>query len=215
MIGNFEAIITYSEYVFYPEISWSANGSQAFLAIPSADPLSPDAYTGLWSTGTTGTALNNGRFDNTNFLAEVKWSPNGRYAATTFAQTADDGQRVEYIVLGDGQGNNNQAITDSAQIAQTMAWNSAETHLIYNIQVALSNNQLYIHNVADNSAVRLDFPSNQIPLNVQWVTPQDFIVATISPAQELVMYSGRNDGSLQPLTATTAPGFYDFQVWTP
>ena len=100
VIGTFDSIVTYSEYVFYPQVQWAANNTQAFIAIPSADPLVPDAHAILWNVPATGPATNNGRLDNNNFLfAPVLWSPNGRYATTTFAQNTVDGGRLETVVI--------------------------------------------------------------------------------------------------------------------
>lgn len=51
---NFPSILTYSEFAYYPEVRWADDGSAILVAIPSQDPLAPDANTTVWRISTEG-----------------------------------------------------------------------------------------------------------------------------------------------------------------
>lgn len=45
---TFPMIMTYSEYQFYPMVSWEADSSAIWVVIPSEDSLAPDASMAVW-----------------------------------------------------------------------------------------------------------------------------------------------------------------------
>lgn len=53
---QFEPVITYSEFRFYPLIVWSADSSRFLLVVPSPDPFGPDLGGAVWSIPVDGSA---------------------------------------------------------------------------------------------------------------------------------------------------------------
>ncbi len=47
-IVTFPSIITYSEYQFYPNVRWAADGSRLMAAIPSEDPMAANPTMTVW-----------------------------------------------------------------------------------------------------------------------------------------------------------------------
>lgn len=45
---TFPTIMTYSEYHYYPQVSWEEDGSAFWVVVPSEDSLAPDASMAIW-----------------------------------------------------------------------------------------------------------------------------------------------------------------------
>ena len=77
-IVTFPSIITYSEYQFYPNVRWAADGSRLMAAIPSEDPMAADPTMTVWQVdAATGAAtqLNTYPSNLSLFFAENVISP--------------------------------------------------------------------------------------------------------------------------------------------
>ncbi|MBE0411454.1 MAG: PD40 domain-containing protein, partial [Anaerolineales bacterium] len=54
---TFPSVLTYSEYAFYPPLAWSPDSTFMIVAIPSPDPMAPDASITLWRIASDGSEV--------------------------------------------------------------------------------------------------------------------------------------------------------------
>ena len=100
---TFPALTTYSEYAYRPSVTWSPNSQSFSVAVPSPDPLAPDANVVLYrvrvdgQVQVLGALVGNFVFGDT---IPVEFSPDGQYVVG--GQTQPDHSPALYLAKADG-----------------------------------------------------------------------------------------------------------------
>jgi hypothetical protein len=99
---TFPAVVTYSEYQYYPEAVWAADSSRFGVIIPSEDPLAASTSGTIWSVdGSTGTATLLTTMDGLFFLPAGVLSPTLDLVGY-LRHTADPAVKDSYVSMLDG-----------------------------------------------------------------------------------------------------------------
>lgn len=129
---TFPAVITYSEYAYKPQVTWSADGAFFVAPIPSHDPMAADASTTLYRVTVDGavqqmnTIAGGFLFDNS-----VKPSPDGQWVAyirTTFDGT--NNHALLQVAKTDGSLDNGGEVPTGANV---YGWSPDSVWFAYSI----------------------------------------------------------------------------------
>lgn len=198
----FGFINTASEYVYYPRPQWTADFTQAFVAIPSADPWGPDADVALWRIPVNGAAEALETLPGNTLFNPVVWSPNGNRLARVF-QVAD-GSSPPVLNILDGDGLNPRAYDSGEQIA-FHDWNADEIHFLY------AGSRFYA--VGQIGAPPTRFEAVGGTAVMQWLTPSSFVVVNGGDGVWSLIVSNV-DGDADLLAAANT-NFVQVDVWRP
>lgn len=140
---TFPPIITYSEYAYKPEVTWSLDSSFFMVNIPSADPLAPDAGATIYRVGLDGTATQlvtlTGQFL---FDHSLKISPDGGWVAYT--KTVVNGANNEIylnVARTDGTAESGGLVGVNLGV-NLLGWSPDSARIAYNI----AEDALYLAN---------------------------------------------------------------------
>lgn len=132
-VVTFPAILTYSEYAFKPDIQWHADSLAFSVAVPSRDPMAPDAHITLYRVGTDGIAAPLGTLPG-NFvfggLSRPAFSPSGRFLA--YSQLQPGSSQTEDIHLVDlDAAPPADTIVDAKDVPSGWGWSPNGDHYLY------------------------------------------------------------------------------------
>lgn len=201
-IIEFGAINTASEYIYYPQAQWAADGS-AYIAIPNAEPWSVDAEAALWRIPVSGPAKEMTALPGNILFDPVQWSPDGARLAYV-QRLMDPANPPPVLVLADGNGRNAAPYTSDGQLA-LYGWSPDGRHFLYagsdSVGVGQAEVPPVMVKIEGGTAV------------MQWLNASTFITAAnVSGSWQLT--STDLDGEIEVLgTAVTTPPQFD--IWSP
>lgn len=196
----FPMVITFSEYLYSPPISWTPDGVTLVVAVPPEDGLSPAAgggapATALWRIPLDGTpAFAAGSVQSVFFSQqEVTFSPDaGRIA---YLRPVGVGTGVSELVTALSDGSGESPPLGGAEI-RFVAWALDSTRYLYSYQDG--GFQLRLVNAADSSAVPVATLGGFAAFNVQavWADATRFVLLEM----------GGGGGRLSLLDSAGGPG---------
>lgn len=170
-------VITYSEYLYSPPITWAQDGSSLMVAVPPPDALAAGMpETTLWWIPLDGTpAFAAGSIQAAFFiLGEIAFSPDaGRIAY--LRPLGDAGSPENQLIIALSNGSNESPAIEAAQI-RFLAWSPDNSRYLYTYQDGSA--RLALANAADSSASPISLPAGFTPFAVQasWVDAARFLV---------------------------------------
>ncbi len=201
-VVEFDFINTASEYIYYPQAQWSADGS-AYVAIPDANPWSTESETALWRIPASGEAEGMAALPGNTLFDPVQWSPDGSQLAYV-QRVMDPANPPPVLVLADGNGRNAAPYTSNAQLA-LYGWSPDGKHFLYAGAASVGIGQV------DVPPVKLEIEGGTAVM--QWLNPSTFITAANS-GDDWNLTGNNLDGETR-LLATANNMLPQFDVWLP
>src|SRR5574341_1232459 len=128
---TFPSIITYSEYAYKPQVTWSADGAFFTVPIPSADPMAADTSATVWQVRTDGSAQQlltvPGNFV---FGGAMKPSPDGQWVAYAVGASDGSGTFTLNVAKTDGSGAGGSEALGSGNV-QMFGWSPDSLYFAY------------------------------------------------------------------------------------
>ena len=132
-VVTFPAILTYSEYLFKPDLYWQADSLAFNAAVPSRDPMAPDASATIYHVGTdgiVGTVMTlPGNFV-IGGLIKPMFSPDGNYAVYSLLQPGSS-QIEDVHLLRLAGAAISDTIVDARPVLSGWGWSSNSDHFVY------------------------------------------------------------------------------------
>jgi Tol biopolymer transport system component len=199
---DFEPINTASEYIYYPQAQWSADGS-AYIAIPDADPWRPESRTTLWRIPASGEAEEMGSLPGNTLFAPVQWSPDGSQLAYV-QRLMDASNPPPVLILADGNGRNAAPYTSDGQLA-LYGWSPNGSHFLYAGSDSVGIGQVDVPPVKVKSGGGIS--------EMRWLNPSTFIIAAnVNGRWNLSVSNLDGETTLLASINRTPP---QFDVWSP
>ncbi len=200
-----EFVTTYSEYVYFATVHWTAAGQTAYLAIPSPDPVFGDAYAEVW-TITNGVATKQQRLLGNILFHPPRWTADGGRLAYV-QQIVAESNPPEQLIIALGDGSEPRPYGQSAASLGFFGWNPAGTHFIY------SDKQTHFLGALGQEPQTLTLPPEVQLQAVSWLSETQFILQGVEQGVT-TLWSGHIDGQLVALlTVPITPLVLD--VWAP
>ncbi|MEJ2747189.1 MAG: hypothetical protein P8183_04635, partial [Anaerolineae bacterium] len=127
-VVEFGLINTASEYIYYPQAQWAADGS-AYVAVPDANPWQDDSETALWRIPASGPAQEMTALPGNILFDPVMWSPDGSRLAYV-QRLMDPSNPPPVLILADGNGRNAAPYTSDSQLT-LYSWSPDGQHFLY------------------------------------------------------------------------------------
>ncbi|MCB9419029.1 MAG: PD40 domain-containing protein [Ardenticatenaceae bacterium] len=201
-IIEFDLINTASEYIYYPQPQWAADGS-AYVAIPDADPWRSDSEAALWRIPTSGKAEGMAALPGNILFDPVQWSPDGSRLAYV-QRLMDPSNPPPVLILADGNGRNVAPYASNTQLA-FFGWSP--------------NGQYFLYAASDHVGIgQVDVPPKKVEITgggaqLQWLNASAFIAATaVSSGWNLTSVNLGGETVLLATANATPP---QFDVWSP
>ncbi|MCP5095492.1 MAG: SH3 domain-containing protein [Chloroflexi bacterium] len=198
----FELVNTASEYIYYPQPKWTADGSRAYVAVPNREQFSADANFSLWEIPSSGPAVKLTEVSGNILFGGVHWT--------------DNGNRVAYISSEIGTG----ALPDlvvAAGNGSTPVDYTTDPQLTFGAWSPDGNSFLYAG--ADYYAVgKIDAPPTQVVISggtavIQWLDASNYIVVIgTTGAWQIQSSNMAGDTSLLTTISSQSPAV---DVWIP
>ena len=196
---SFPTVITYSEYLYYPEPHWSAAGDAIMVAVPPEDGLTPTESgtppeTGLWYIpldGVTAPWEAGSVITEWFALQEVQFAPdNGRVAYLRPVPLDDPGSGQRELVIALSNGSNESAQLQEEQIL-VGDWSPDSEQLLYWFQGGGGQPEIRLVNAADGS-VTTRSGLTQFQANVayfDWALPDAYLQVLYRGADDFIELS--------------------------
>ncbi|MCW5873821.1 MAG: PD40 domain-containing protein [Anaerolineales bacterium] len=174
---TFPMVVTYSEYLYSPPLTWAQDGSSLMVAVPPPDALAGGTpETTLWWIPLDGTpAFAAGSIQAAFFiLGEVAFSPDaGRIAYLRPLGDAASGENQLVVALSNGS---NESPAIEAEQIRFLAWSPDNSRYLYTYQDGTA--RLALASAADSSTSPVALPAGFMPFAVQasWVDAGRFLV---------------------------------------
>lgn len=200
-----EFVTTYSEYIYFADVHWTADGQTAYLAIPSPDPVFGEAYAEVW-TITDGVATKQQRLIGNILFHPPRWTADGGRLAYV-QQIVAESNPPEQLIIALGDGSEQRPYGEPAESLGFFGWNPAGTHFVY------GNKQTHFLGALGQEPHILTLPSEAQIQGVKWLSETQFVVQVVEQGIT-TLYSGHIDGQLVALlTVPTTTLVLD--VWAP
>lgn len=198
----FDFINTASEYIYYPQAQWTADGS-AYIAIPNTEPWQADAQAALWRIPASGPAEEMAVLSGNTLFDSVRWSPDGRQLAYV-QRLMDPSNPPPVLILADGNGRNVTPYTSDSPLT-LYDWSPDGQHFLYAGSESVGIGQVDVPPVKVAMGEGTD--------RMQWINPSTFITAAYD-GNTWKLTSSSLDGETALLAATNnvTP---QFDVWSP
>ncbi|MDA0244658.1 MAG: hypothetical protein OT477_14660 [Chloroflexi bacterium] len=196
---TFEFVITYSEYTYAPELHWAADGQQAWVAIPSPDPLDASAYAQIWRIAADGGTVPFGRVLGNVLFNPVAWSADGARLAYVRQIIAPSNPPVQLVVAqgtGDGQTDYGNSVAGSIQF---LSWNPTSDRFAYNGIDSTGRQTPYL-GTPSGAFASLPFEPAAYLNNLLWLDGTHY-VAIVQQAGSTTIYGGNETGAVAPLVS--------------
>lgn len=203
---TFPFINTASEYIYYPQAQWTADNSQAFVAIPSQEPFASNATAALWRIPSSGTAVQLGNLQGNILFNPVAWSSNGSMLGYV-KQLIDPSNPPPVVTLADSVGQNQAAYTTESS-ARFLAWNPNGSRFLYTTST--------IYAVGQAGFIPTAFPlaNTQGVAAGLWLNNDVFVIA-VGDFTSWNINIGTAAGLGATLATVTTSGGLAFDVWGP
>ena len=200
---EFDFINTASEYAYAPTAQWAADGSAAYIAIPSADPWVVGANAALYRLPAGDTAVEIGSVLGNILFNPVQWTPNGdKLAYVQIVSSRRPSDQALTLADGDGQNPVSYRVGDQLFLHD---WNPAGTHFLY------AGNGFYAVGQPGESPVEIVIPVGTA--GMKWLNNDSYVTANGSGGV-WNLSSGNLAGDSETL-ATANVNFIQFDVWAP
>jgi Tol biopolymer transport system component len=125
---EFPMILTYSEYIYYPQVTWSPDSSFFSVAVPSRDPMAADASVTFYRMSVGGEAEELGTVAG-NFLTggALHFSPDGEALAAVRINPSGPGQQL-LLINADGS---EEQVIDEKPLLNGLGWSPDSQHYAY------------------------------------------------------------------------------------
>ncbi|NKQ35526.1 MAG: hypothetical protein HF973_07920 [Chloroflexi bacterium] len=200
---EFDFINTASEYAYAPTAQWTADGSAAYVAIPSADPWVVGANAALYRIPVGETAVEVGSVLGNILFNPVQWTPNGdklAYVQIVSSRRPPD----QALTLADGDGQNPVSYRVGDQLF-LHDWNAAGTYFLY------AGNGFYAVGRPGESPVEITIPVGTV--GMVWLNNSSFVTANGSGGVWNLSSSNLSGESVTLAAANI--NFIQFDVWAP
>jgi hypothetical protein len=172
VVHTFPFINTASEYIYYPIPQWTADGSVAYVAIPSPEPFNNNAEAAVWQIPNNGQAAFVTNLLGNILFQPVYWTDNGSRLAYV-RQVVDQSNPPMQLFIGEGNGFTNlNPYGDEAGQLTFLDWSSDNNHFLYYEQDGGAT--AYVGTVGE-APVEIDTPGNQI-LSGRWLTDSAYLI---------------------------------------
>ena len=185
-----EFVTTYSEYIYFANVHWTAAGQTAYLAIPSPDPVFGDAYAEVW-TISNGVATKQQRLLGNILFHPPHWTADGGRLAYV-QQIVAESNPPEQLIIALGDGSEPRPYGQPAASSGFFGWNPAGTHFIY------SDKQTHFLGALGQEPQTLTLPSEVQLQAVSWLSETQFILQVVEQGVT-TLWSGHIDGQLVAL----------------
>jgi hypothetical protein len=199
---EFDFINTASEYIYYPQAQWAADGS-AFVAIPDAEPWSDESESTLWRITASGAAEEMAALPGNVLFDPVQWSPDGTRLAYV-QRVMDPSNPPPVLMLAEGNGRNAAPYTSDGQLA-LYGWSPDGSHFLYAGSEDVGVGQV------DVPPVKVEIPGGTAVM--QWLNAATFITAA-NVSGDWSLTVANLDGQAVELTVTSSSS-PQFDVWAP
>lgn len=201
---EFDFINTASEYAYYPQPQWTADGDRAYVAIPSQEQFVPRASTALWRIPATGPAEPLETLLGNTLFNPVVWSPEGSVLAYVFLDMSVSNP-LPVLMLAEASGHSRSPYADGRQLT-FHGWSQNEDYFLY------AGNGFYAIGEVGESPMEFVVPDNQQAVAGQWITESSFVVVLGSTGAWDVV-SGNVSGDTMTLLSDV--GTSQFDAWGP
>ncbi|MFQ5398195.1 MAG: hypothetical protein ACE5E7_01200 [Anaerolineae bacterium] len=202
----FDFVNTASEYAFVPQAQWTADGSAAYVAIPSADPFSPDASAALWRIPAAGPAESLESLPGGFLFDPVLWSPDGS-ALTYIFHEMDVSNPPPVLMIADGAGHDPGPYVTIPQLA-LFGWSQNNLNFLF------AGDGYYGVGQAGALPTETLLPAGQIAAAGRWLTETSFVVAAGS-GNAWTLSGGNLSGATAVLVEINGVTNPPFDVWAP
>lgn len=165
---QFDPINTASETIYYP-IPQILDG-QVNVAIPAADPFSPDEKTTIWRIPSQGPAGQLGALSGASFFDPILWSFDGNRLAFIQQDTNPDAPQPSRLVIADGKGINPDGYAAGDRLV-FHAWSIDNTSFLY------SGTGFYTVGKLGGPPVQTLLGPGLWVNDAQWLTSSTFVAA--------------------------------------
>lgn len=200
---EFDFVNTASEYTYAPKAQWTADGSAAYVAVPSADPWGAGADATLYRIPAGETAVEIGSVLGNILFNPVRWTSDGEklaYVQIVSSRRPSD----QALTLADGDGQNPVTYRVGDQLF-LHDWNPAGTHFLY------AGNGFYAIGQPGESPVEIIVPVGTAGMT--WLNNDSFVMANGSGG--VWNLSSSNLSGEAAALATANINFVQFDVWAP
>ena len=199
---TFDFVNTASEYIYYPQPQWLGGTSQAYVAIPNAEPFGSEAVATLWQIPATGSAQRLGELGGNILIAPVTWSLNGNVLAfVRFSQSGNN------LVIANGAGQN-ATDYDSGTNLSFLGWRNNERDFLYAGEGFWAIGQI------GTASVRSDLPAGATVSDGSWISDSAFLLL-LNTTSGQQFYMGTPTGQTDLLVDLQTSSAVTFDVWAP
>jgi hypothetical protein len=211
--ANLETVISYplintaSEYIYFPQAQWTADGARAYVAIPDESPFTAGSGAALWQIPANGAAGQIGSLAGNILFHPVAWTADGGRLAYV-RQLMSETQRAPSLMLAAGNGSGAGVYVNADQMS-FHAWQDDASHFLYNTDTALGVGQ------PGASPVTIPLAENTQVEQARWVNDAAYVAMAGSyDDQQWTLLGGNLAGETAELAAVA--GIQPrFAVWTP
>ncbi len=207
---TFEIVNTASEYVYYPQPQWNADGSAGYTAVPNREQFSPDAKAALWRINSAGELQQLNDIPGSVLSGgPMLWSGDSNHLGYVRKNVLDPNSKSElFITNGDGSGFTSYASGESELLF--FGWNATSSAFLY------AADGYYAPGRLGESFGQINLPAGQRVGDAQWLTESYFVTAVGAPDSGLWAINSNNlEGSSLPLVTLTGGFSPIFEVWAP
>ena len=199
---TFDLINTASEYIYYPQPRWIANGSRAYVAVPNREQFSAEANFTLWEIDTAGVAKALTAVPGNILFGGVRWTETGNRVAYVASEVGTGA--LPALSLAIGSGDSPVAVATDAQLT-FFDWNSGGNAILY------AGSDFYAIGRID--AVPVQIVTASRTADMQWINDTTFVIASGQSNSWNLSSSNLAGNSVAITTLNTS--FPAFDVWMP
>ena len=200
---EFPFVNTASEYAWVPTAQWLPSGSQAYVAIATADPWTEAAAATLYQIPVSGPATEMGTVPGNTLFSPLHWTNNGGRLA--YLQIIINSDNLRTVALANGDGSDLVPYVTTNNQLEFTGWNKAGAHFLYYGAGFIGIGQ------QDQTPVEI-LISGGVGQQM-WLTDSVFVTA-VGSSGNWTLFTGNVSGNLRNV-GDTAVEFVNFDVWTP
>jgi hypothetical protein len=172
---SYEQVLTYSEYLYYPSVSWASDSSAFAVAIPPTDPFAqPAEQTTIWWVPATGEAAQRMlEISSDPFQRVFAFSPDLRYVA--YIEPLAEAALAPALAVTDLQ--SGEVVTRYAGVTTLYGWSPDGGYLAF-----LQGSERALAQIAALGQAPQAVPGEAAAtLDVHWVAPDQYLYVTQAP----------------------------------
>lgn len=200
---EFQLVNTASEYIYYPQPRWTANGSRAFVAVPNREQWGPEAGVTFWQIPASGDAESLTTVPGNILFGGAAWTDSGnRLAYVVLPMTTSDA--TAELSWADGNGRNAVPYAANQEIA-LHGWNDSGDAFLYSAPSYYA--------VGRPDATPTQIVIEERPLGMAWLTSDNFVVVAGARGGWTAQSSNLDGDNAQLVQFVSDTAVFD--VWTP